>query len=417
MNEYKNSKSKLNILIGRNGTGKSKMLSSLLKHEIKKSYTVGSHQFSRFIAISMAPFDKFPISLNDPLNKYRYLGIKNNSGSSAAKKFIRRVGVDFFEMLADSGDLYEIYDSLTKFGLDSWIEFEVKISKKLDHPKLIHLNCSEFKNYVCIDFLGDNIWKKIPKNNKTKEIFQTIEKFQEYCQAIPKKYLFDSKWTLQFGGDDERKSILGGVNYKSISILLAIGLIEITKINISSCKKVFDLCAASSGEQSIYLTLIGIASNIKNGTLILIDEPETCLHPAWQEKYVSIIDIFLEKYSNCAFWIATHSPTIVAGAKENTKIINLENNATYNNQEFSKKSSDYQLVELFESPGYRNEYLSKLILDVIKLLASTVDSLDLLEEKVEKLVKISEKLLSDDPLKEVIKAIEKSIKEKKNAAL
>ena len=35
MNKNGDEKSKLHILIGRNGTGKSRMLSSLLKHELK----------------------------------------------------------------------------------------------------------------------------------------------------------------------------------------------------------------------------------------------------------------------------------------------------------------------------------------------------------------------------------------------
>ena len=144
MNKNGDEKSKLHILIGRNGTGKSRMLSSLLKHELKKSYSKDSQSFSRFIAVSIAPFDKFPISLNDFFGKYKYLGIKNTSGSTAAKKFIKKVGVDFFEMLASGGNLFHLNKSLTDFGLDPRVEFEMKVSSKVNNPKVNYLNNNEY---------------------------------------------------------------------------------------------------------------------------------------------------------------------------------------------------------------------------------------------------------------------------------
>lgn len=51
----------------------------------------------------------------------------------------------------------------------------------------------------------------------------------------------------------------------------------------------FSIKDASSGEQSIILSILGIASKIKDNSLICIDEPEICLHPEWQEKYIEIL--------------------------------------------------------------------------------------------------------------------------------
>ncbi|PNU29376.1 AAA family ATPase, partial [Serratia marcescens] len=69
---------------------------------------------------------------------------------------------------------------------------------------------------------------------------------------------------------------------------------------------------ASSGEQCILLSLLGIAANISDNTLILIDEPEISLHPEWQEKYISLLMNIFERYQSCLFVIATHSPQIVS---------------------------------------------------------------------------------------------------------
>ena len=67
----------------------------------------------------------------------------------------------------------------------------------------------------------------------------------------------------------------------------------------------FDSC--SSGEKHILFAYLGILSRIKDGTLILIDEPEISLHPEWQIRYISTLNKLFNKYRNCCFVLASHS--------------------------------------------------------------------------------------------------------------
>ncbi|WP_342152257.1 AAA family ATPase [Methylorubrum sp. SB2] len=76
----------------------------------------------------------------------------------------------------------------------------------------------------------------------------------------------------------------------------------------------------SSGEQS-FLRFAAIASlHIENGTLVLLDEPETHLHPNFISQFVAILDNLLEQTGSAAI-IATHSAYFVREAFEDQVIV------------------------------------------------------------------------------------------------
>lgn len=405
--------SKLNILIGRNGSGKSRFLASILKHYLKNKSYQNYFGYRRIVAISITPFDKFPVRVNDKNNVYRYLGIKDSLGNNAAKKFVQKIAADFFEALDRHKSFDELFEAFSHFNLKPWIKFDFKISSRIDLRIAANSDEVEFSNYIFNEFLGSDLWQKVSPINKTKDVFGAIKELQyiiNHKNLVKKEAV---RWSLDFDCAPEYWSN-NGLGYKSLSILISSGLVDISKIYIEIKGKVFDLCTASSGEQSIYLTLIALSANIKDETLVLIDEPETCLHPAWQEKYISMIEVFRRNYRNCSFWIATHSPRIVSGADSNANIIDFENNKNYPNGEFSKKSADYQLAELFNSPGYKNEYISRKVLDLIEVISARSSLSQEIEEKFLHILKLMDLTPSDDPLRDVVGVIEASLKERKN---
>lgn len=78
----------------------------------------------------------------------------------------------------------------------------------------------------------------------------------------------------------------------------------------------FGIDSLSTGEKQILFRISGMLKNLShlNGSVILIDEPETSLHPKWQQKYVQFL---LETFKglDTQFIIATHSPYILQGIK------------------------------------------------------------------------------------------------------
>jgi predicted ATPase len=66
------------------------------------------------------------------------------------------------------------------------------------------------------------------------------------------------------------------------------------------------LSELSSGEKHLVLLLIEITRRIVPGSVILIDEPEISLHPAWQRGLVAALDKIIEQY-DAQVIMATHS--------------------------------------------------------------------------------------------------------------
>ncbi|RGO16714.1 hypothetical protein DXB28_20600 [Bacillus cereus] len=67
----------------------------------------------------------------------------------------------------------------------------------------------------------------------------------------------------------------------------------------------------SSGELSLFLRLVELADSITENSIILIDEPETHLHPKWIRNYITILKNIIGDV-NCHVIIATHAPLIVS---------------------------------------------------------------------------------------------------------
>lgn len=71
----------------------------------------------------------------------------------------------------------------------------------------------------------------------------------------------------------------------------------------------------SSGEQQIIVLLGKVVSAATRRSVILVDEPEISLHVHWQQVLPSMFSAIARQIS-CAFVIATHSPTLIANARD-----------------------------------------------------------------------------------------------------
>lgn len=68
----------------------------------------------------------------------------------------------------------------------------------------------------------------------------------------------------------------------------------------------------SSGEQHVLVLLGLLLFNTDSSDLILIDEPEISLHPAWQEMFLQVVEKVVE-LNQCRIIMATHSPLLING--------------------------------------------------------------------------------------------------------
>lgn len=126
---------------------------------------------------------------------------------------------------------------------------------------------------------------------------------------------------------------------------------------------------ASSGELTLLAMYAFIAANIKEGALLLIDEPENSLHPKWQHEYcLRLLDMFY-LYSPQII-IATHSPVIVSGAQGHNlpiRILEVEGPMLMPRQVTS--SIEATLYESFQTLSPSNHFLSDQVARLLDALS------------------------------------------------
>ncbi|MDO6505548.1 AAA family ATPase [Colwellia sp. 4_MG-2023] len=83
-----------------------------------------------------------------------------------------------------------------------------------------------------------------------------------------------------------------------------------TKVNKPLIKIKDDYHELSSGQLTFFKFALQCCLYIENGTLILLDEPETHLHPNFIGEFVEMLDFLLEKTGSVAI-VATHSAYFV----------------------------------------------------------------------------------------------------------
>ncbi|MGO4435435.1 AAA family ATPase, partial [Paenarthrobacter sp. RAF9] len=178
------------------------------------------------------------------------------------------------------------------------------------------------------------------------------------------------------------------------------GIVQMSEVTLwreTSGRRV-EITDASSGELSLAATLLGIASSIEDGSLILIDEPEISLHPQWQSEYLGLLTEAFSAFRGCHFIIATHSPTLVAGAgHELTNIVNLERPAAASSEPSSGRSVDEVLFSTFGVVTKNSLHLRDLLVAALRGAEDGELATAKYDEEMAELQTARPELPSDDP--------------------
>ena len=140
--------------------------------------------------------------------------------------------------------------------------------------------------------------------------------------------------------------------------------------------KTFNLEQLSDGEKNLIALVGDIARRLsianpnskeplKGDGIILIDEVDLHLHPAWQRL---IIPKLTELFPNCQFFITTHSPQVLSHVKpENIFLLrNIDNILTYEHPQESYGMSIDRVVELIMDEDIRPKDVTKKIENIFE---------------------------------------------------
>ena len=215
------------------------------------------------------------------------------------------------------GDEMELYEGLKSFSYheidNPRNEKHIKIKKELNIlPKIIYVpteinfqkmntaSTTLVQEYNFINIVNTNLIKDIPSYIATKMISAMLKNKNEKVGDVQKKVF------------NEINEI-----FENLSIDVKVEDISQDGRNITlftnSSGDEFDINELSSGEKQLFLRTLAIKMLNPENSIILIDEPELSLHPKWQQR---IVDVYRKIGKNNQIIIATHSPHILGSVKK-----------------------------------------------------------------------------------------------------
>lgn len=407
------------IITGRNSSGKSRLLSKIVNSFIfsKDENTILSFDSipnpKKVIAVSTGRFDKFPLYIqaaknHEFKNNYFYYGLKTTSNSPHAI-LTKGIASIFYGMSVNHGILKRLGRLFSYLGF----------APIMDISFSLNINLGKLKNRNYVDFYNDYVERNrfkdplfIEKLNNYKEknklthLEDFISKISDYIDYTQYNYLGKNLYLkLNLYSD----SGFFESELDNLLVLIELNILQVKDIRVYGKKEKnkISLFQSSSGQQCMTLMMMGIASSISDGSLICIDEPEISLHPKWQLEYIDLLQNTFSDYKGCHFLIATHSPQIVSGLKSNNGyILSLENDELTTSVDNSFRSADYQLAEIFDTPGYRNEYITKLAINLFSKVKNNkfFDDSDVI--LIGRLKEFKKNITSTDPVYELIETLE-----------
>jgi ABC-type cobalamin/Fe3+-siderophores transport system ATPase subunit len=278
----------INLLIGPNGIGKSYTLKSLVEYwlgvesgDIKSLEEQGHKPFdkspniSKLILISYSPFEEFTINLSKAIlqdkDAYKYFGFRKEIEKEDGEK---RIGISRNLPAKDS-----ISSILKAFSDDHKFNFMPNWKSKIDTI------WSVLQPAIDFDLLGFEIKKDI-------ENIEFLPELPDYIIDKEKKYISIDDNIYQMMQDWGIK-ITDSISFEAGVVFLKGG----KKVEISSGQRLF-----------CYIVL-NVVGQIRNDSLVVIDEPELFLHPTLEIEFISLLKQVLKAFNSKAI-LATHSLTI-----------------------------------------------------------------------------------------------------------
>lgn len=371
----KNSNNIFSVIVGKNGTGKSRLLNEIIgnflpetfvkrRSEFKSSELEYTNHPKKIIAVSTSPYDKFPIIrsyLNKAqgLNIYSYVGIRDLKTLDFSLGFMSKIISQLlYTKYNDHNQFNKIIEVLHYLGYSDeiFLKFDIKLNTKATKDLLSSSNIEEEFKYILSQ-------PGIMRPNLS--FFLDVTNHGDEEDKIDKNKLYNFLDILHYYNFGQRRifdvvldknHISSEIRIEDLFFLMEAGIAKLRDVSLKKLDtgKIYEISEASSGEQCIFTTLIGISCNIEDNSLILIDEPEISLHPEWQEKYITLLIETFKKYRNCHFIIATHSPQLISKlSTENCYILKMDNKELKNAKDYANNSIDFQLANIFNAPDLK----------------------------------------------------------------
>ena len=293
---------KINVLVGKNGLGKSTILRLINAAVTLKQ--VEDLSLCEEVSVVMKDEEKYTSKKNNVINiemlrlvieelsRFENNSRKDKNSDSRDVKYkrlsndeLKELTTDLFKKINKNAINYEIESSDKKLNIkrDNQV-FKPKKKMPVEFISTINISANSVNNVIESDgnkttFLDVEIDKEIERLNKDhRNKYELQQKFMSSLNI----FFEETNKKVEFVDD-------------KIEILLISG-------------KRIDYRNLSSGERQLIFIFLKIINGGVDNSLILMDEPEISLHLSWQEKLLTEIT---NANSSSQMIIVTHSPALV----------------------------------------------------------------------------------------------------------
>ncbi|WP_163390955.1 AAA family ATPase [Enterovibrio norvegicus] len=382
----------------------------------------------KLISVSNCLFDKFP---KENKKNDSFYSNKSSSNLNTNSKSMQ-ISNSILNFVANNS--IHVKETLNMLNLESELTFNINVHIKtktlLGISEDLSLEVFDIENTVITCSKYDYALEEIDKSIVYESEWQyNIEKNKKELVEIQDSikfflsYFFDSdigespyihsenKKNVKFKYNQENtnESILNAMKK-----LLFHGIISTDDLSFFDSRnlKKTRISEKSSGELCYLHMITAIASEIRNNSIILIDEPELSLHPKWQSEFIPFISKLFSKFNWCHFIFATHSPHIVSSlSKVNSFVVNMtyDSHLPIKGIDVHNKSMDYQMAKVFGISNPNNEYLIRIAINLFTFI-STHKSMN--KDKMDEyifLIEISKDIDAKSALHDLIMAIKEMV--------
>lgn len=354
----------------------------------------------RIVALTITPFDKFTVPRTAPYSvsparpsRYRYLGLRDRTGKASIENLLFRSLNSLFETGENEAvrrvRLSRVFEFL---GLEPrlTVVYKLRIAKEVMHAALA--------KRPLLEAIRDT-----SRLRRVREMLENeIVKEAQLWEAIDIVYSYNRLGFVRLTAEVQQNGQIDP-NFLNLQPLrragfLQLNAVEVTQVNCPAT----DLKRASSGQLSMATALLSLASEIQDGSLVLIDEPELSLHPEWQVKYIELLLETFSSYSGCHFIIATHSPLVVSELPKQASLIALDNSDAPSSADVAGKSADFVLAELFDLIQGDNLHVRDLLAVALEQAAAGKGDTGDFRRSVDHLVRLTSKLPDRDGVRSLV---------------
>lgn len=407
-------KTHITFLVGANGTGKSRMLASVVDafnelhfrysdvekrhrystsnaHNLPCSNIIARHAGevsetrleknqgelfsypafpSRVLAISNLVIDKFPFrrETNNEDQFYHYLGVRQATNLTTTGSADRAVAEAVIRMLSDAKRLK---------AFNAWVEIVFgggrEIAFGFTRFKLIEIN--EFINSDDkVEYVKNRLGRRL--GSKRAESVSE-EELKLMADNIKELFVLLAKYTEAPGRDNRaRRSVvrlvsIGKQDRQELSRLV-VGFLAASRIGMSVWPSLLFESSTwlsfeelSSGQQNLLSVGAKIIAFSAPGCLVVIDEPEVSLNVVWQQRYIELLQESLAGAPGSHVIIATHSPHMLSsaalGASSIVTIGRSDGEMTFDVQDgvFEGWGSESIMYNVLQIPSASNYHLTR----------------------------------------------------------